>query len=146
MTLHRLCAPAVLVGLLAVSGGAVLAADEAPSGSVTIDETQVMALVGGSTGSGKLIYNGKTYGFSVEGAKLGGLGIQKTHVTGEVYHLNDVADFSGKYVSAEAGAALVKGLQGEWMANEKGVKLHMHADAEGVALSGGLEGVTITLD
>jgi len=138
---------ALMAGLLTLSSGAALAdSHSTPSGSVTIDVTQVMLLLGGSSGKGKLIYGGKTHDFSIKGAKLGGLGVQESHLTGEVYGLNDVADFGGEYASAEVGMSLVEGLQGEWMENDKGVKLHLHADTKGVASSGGVEGITITLD
>ena len=40
------------------------------------------------------------------GLRIGGVGIYKVHLVGDVYDLKDVADFSGIYLAAEAGITL----------------------------------------
>lgn len=87
--------------------GNVSAADEkAPSGTLVIDETQVMVLVGGDMGGGTLLLADNSYSFKTGGLKIGGLGMHKIHLVGDVYDLNDVADFPGVYFSAQAGVTL----------------------------------------
>jgi hypothetical protein len=119
--------------------------DETASGTLTIDETQVMFIVGGDMGSGTLNFQGKSYTFKTGGLKLGGIGVHKVHLTGDVYKLNNAADFAGTYFVAEAGITVVKGKGGFWFKNSKGVTLHMKASAEGVALDIGAEGLKITM-
>ena len=117
--------------------------DEMASGTLKIDETQVMFIVGGDMGSGTLNFQGKTHTFKTGGLKLGGIGIHKVHLTGDVYKLNNVADFAGTYFVAEAGITVIKGAGGFWFKNSKGVTLHLKASAEGVALAIGVEGLKI---
>jgi len=57
---------------------------EWPSGSIHIEEWQVMAILAGNWGHGTLGYNGKTYKFKVTGMGAGGYGVDKLSATGEV--------------------------------------------------------------
>ncbi len=74
------------------------------------------------------------------------MGIHKVHLVGEVYNLADVNDFAGVYFAAEAGVTVVKGKGGLSMKNDKGVVIHLKANADGVALNLGVEGFKITLE
>jgi len=132
---------------LLLSGNAIAADDKTPSGTLVIDETQVMLLVGGDMGGGTLLFGDNSYSFKTGGIKIGGLGIHKIHMTGDVYDLNDVADFPGVYFVAEAGATLGdSGTAAIWLKNSKGVSLHMKtSEAKGIALSIGVEGLKITM-
>jgi hypothetical protein len=124
-----------------------LAEDKTPSGTIVIDETQIMWIVGGDIGGGKLQYNGRDYKFKTDGLKLGGFGVNKVKLTGDVYGLNAVADFAGLYGVAEAGAAVAKAGKGDFvMKNDKGVILHLKAEGKGLALDLGVEGLKITLE
>ena len=154
-TLQKLITSLVVVAFLligltacATSSGSkdmAVSHDEMASGTLTIDETQVMFIVGGDMGSGTLNFQGKSHSFKTGGLKLGGIGVHKVHLTGDVYKLNNVADFAGTYFVAEAGITVVKGKGGFWFKNSKGVTLHMKASAEGVALDIGAEGLKITM-
>ena len=134
--------------LATLTSAAMAAEDETPSGTIVIDETQVMLLIGGDAGEGTLVMhsNGDVHKFKVKGVKLGGIGIQTKHMTGEVYNLDDIKDFAGTYFTAEAGIAVVKGAGGSWMKNSKGVVMHLKSAAEGVALSVGVEGLEVELE
>ena len=140
----------LLIGVVACSTSSgskdtAVSHDEAASGTLKIDETQVMFIVGGDLGSGTLNFQGKTHTFKTGGLKLGGIGVHKVHLTGDVYKLDNVADFAGTYFVAEAGITVVKGVGGFWFKNSKGVTLHLKASAEGVALAVGVEGLKITM-
>jgi len=140
--LKPLSALILLAGLIPVA----FAADDAkPSATVVIDETQVMLIVGGSSGKGTLVphFSSETRSFTVGGIKLGGIGIHKTHLSGDVYHLSKVQDFEGTYFSAEAGVTVGKGVGGLWLKNDKGVTMHLTSRAEGIALALGVEGLTV---
>jgi len=119
--------------------------DNKASGTLTIDETQVMLLVGGSFGGGTLSFQGATHEFKVKGLKLGGIGMHKVSLSGDVYHLTDLKDFNGTYFAAEAGITVVKGVGGFWLKNSNGVTLHLTSKAEGLALSVGVEGLSIKM-
>src|ERR1700689_3380623 len=77
----------------------VWAADEPPSGSVTISSKSVAVGVGVTWGRGTLSYGGAQHRFSVKGLSLVDLGISHIHTSGDVFHLNNLPDFSGPYVA-----------------------------------------------
>lgn len=131
--------------LLLMLGYSVAADDATPSGTVVIDETQVTFIAGGDLGGGTLLFGDESYSFKTGGLKLGGIGIHKIHLVGDVYHLNDVKDFPGVYFVAEAGVTVVKGKGGLSMKNDKGVVLKLRSSQEGIALNLGVEGFKITM-
>jgi hypothetical protein len=134
----------VLVAALALLCMPGFAEDEQPSGTIKIDQTQVELILGGDIGKGHLTTDGKTYTFKTGGLKLGGIGIHKEHLVGDVYGSNEAADVAGIYFDAEAGITLAKGKGGMWLKNSKGVSLHLKsADDTGLALSIGVEGFSI---
>ena len=118
---------------------------EWPSGSIHFEEWQVMAILAGNWGHGTLGYNGKTYKFKVTGMGAGGYGVDKLSATGEVYRLKDIADFPGKYSELRGGITLGKGVGGFYIHNDNGVVIKLKTHAEGVALSIGVEGLTIQM-
>jgi hypothetical protein len=118
---------------------------EAPSGSIHFEEWQVMAMLGGDWGHGTLGYNGKVYKFKATGMGAGGVGVHKISATGKVYRLKDIADFPGKYSELRAGITVVEGVGGYYVHNDKGVVLELKTHAEGVALSIGVQGLTIQM-
>ncbi len=147
MNIYRKFVWAMLVVPLLLTGNALAAEAKTPSGTLVIDETQVMLLVGGDMGGGTLLFGDNSYSFKTGGIKIGGLGVHKVHMVGEVYDLNDIADFPGVYFVAEAGATLGdSGTAAIWLKNSKGVSLHMKtSEAKGIALSVGVEGLKITM-
>jgi hypothetical protein len=136
----------LLVSLL-LTAGIALAEDKTPSGTILIDETQVMWIVGGDIGGGTLEFQGESYKFKTDGLKLGGFGIHKVKLTGDVYNLENAADFAGVYVVAEAGVTLGNASKGDTvMKNDKGVILHLKSAAQGIALDLGVEGMKVTME
>jgi hypothetical protein len=147
--MNKLVKQAVWLFLVPVlmSAGNALAEDKTPSGAIVIDETQVMWIVGGDIGGGTLQFQDKTYKFKTDGLKLGGFGIHKVKLTGDVYGLDNVDDFAGIYGVAEAGATLGNASKGDIvMKNDKGVVLHLKSAAQGIALDLGVEGMKITME
>src|SRR5262249_58632185 len=71
----------VVAAFVCVSG--LAAADEKPSGTVSMDSKSVAIGVGVSWGDGKLQYKGKTYTFSVKGLSVIDLGISKVSARGK---------------------------------------------------------------
>ena len=131
--------------LLLTAGNPLCAADK-PDATITIDETQVMALIGGTMGGGTLLVDGESHSFKTGGLSLGAsIGVHNIHITGDVYHLNKLKDFPGTYAAAEAGATVVKGSGGLLLVNKHGVTLHLTSSNEGLALSIAAEGLKITM-
>jgi hypothetical protein len=121
--------------------------DKTPSGTVEIDQTQFALIFSGAFGGGTLHYRGKSYGFTIGGVGIGGIGIATLHATGDVYDLHDVSDFGGVYGQARADYALGKESGGNlWLENPKGVYLHLKAQREGIILTVGADGVIIKMD
>jgi hypothetical protein len=124
--------------------GVSMAKDDAPSGTLSVSETEVGFLLTGDWGHGTLTYDGEKHMFHMGGAKIGGIGVASMKVDGTVYHLNKLSDFEGTYFKADAGLTLAVGKAGSWMKNDNGVVIHLGADSEGLAVEIGLEGLKIS--
>jgi hypothetical protein len=135
----------IATAALMLAGGLSIAADEEPTGSITLHETEIALIIGGNWGHGTLTFDDEPHMFHMGGGKIGGLGMTVSDITGEVYGLTKLEDFSGMYFKAEAGATFVKGGTGNWVKNSKGVSIHMKAKSEGAALSIGVGGIKISL-
>jgi len=141
----------LIVGLLAVpflfAANAATAEEKTPSGTIVIDEYQIMWMVGGDIGGGTLTVQGKSHKFKMDGLKLGGFGARKVKLDGDVWEMRDVADFPGVYAEAEVGFTVVDADKGDfWMKNDKGVYLRLKSpESKGLALDLGVEGVDIRL-
>ncbi len=137
-----------IIGILAIM--ALLLLPAAPGigqerATVSIDLTGIGAGLGVSWGSGTLRYQGKSYPFSIEGLRVGDLGISTLRAVGTVYYLRDVADFAGTYMAMGAGVAVAGGMAGQTMQNQKGVVIDLYAVQQGVQLNIGPQGFTITM-
>ena len=148
--------PAIVLGMMACSStstsqhspSAAKAAVKTASGTIVIDETQVMWIVGGDIGGGTLEYQGQSHKFKMGGLKLGGFGIHKLKLSGDVWDMKDVADFPGVYAEAEVGFTVGDAGKGDmWLENDKGVKLRLKSpSSKGIALDLGVEGVDIRME
>jgi hypothetical protein len=137
----------LLILPLLLSAQFAMAEDKTPSGTVVIDETQIMWIVGGDIGGGTLHFQGESYKFKTDGLKLGGFGVNHVKLTGDVYDLKNAADFAGVYAVAEAGVTLGNASKGDFvMKNDKGVILHLKAAAQGIALDLSVEGLKVTME
>ena len=144
MRVVRQALRSIVVVAITVFSFAVFAADEQPSGTIVIDQTQVELILGGDLGKGHLSTGGVSYTFKTGGLKLGGVGIHTEHLVGHAYHMASAGDFEGTYFQVEAGITVVKGKGVMSMTNAKGVTIHLRsADDSGVALSLGIEGFKI---
>jgi len=56
-------------------------------------------------------FRGKDYPISISGLSLLDLGVSGVSVTGKVYYLNKLADFSGNYFATQATIAVAGGVQ-----------------------------------
>jgi hypothetical protein len=136
----------------------VYAEDEAPeqryidfdketiSGTVEIEARQLAFIVGGGWGGGMLHFQGQDHPFKITGLKAGGVGYVELDIVGDVYFLDKLEDFSGKYGQAAIGATAVKGSVVASVENSKGVILRLKAKSEGVALNLGVGWISIKFE
>ena len=135
----------VLVGALLLVAGTVAAQDQ-PSGKVSLFVTSVAAGVGAQWGRGTLtLNNGKHYEFTVQGLEVGGIGFADARAEGQVYNLRNLQDFNGVYVAAEGNASIGDGPGARTMRNEHGVVINLSSAQKGVKLTLAGEGVRIAL-
>ena len=126
--------------LLAVTAGA-----QEPSGKVAIESKSVALGIGVTWGDGKLTYQGKEHKFTVNGLSVVDVGVSKVSTTGNVYHLKKLADFSGNYAAAEAGAAVGAGKSVIAMRNQNGVVMELSSTAIGIQFTLAPKGVEVKL-
>jgi hypothetical protein len=133
------CSTSVQLGPDAVAG-------LTPSGTVNMDQVQVAYIGSAGGGSGTLYYQGAAYPFNVGGIGVGGIGASTIDAAGEVYKLNNLAQFPGTYGQARYGFAIGNMSGGDlWMQNESGVIMHLKAKRTGLMLSLGGDAVIIKL-
>jgi hypothetical protein len=117
-----------------------------PVGTIEVEAEQLRLLLGGARGKGVLHYQGKNYPFSLKAVSAGGVGMQKTQATGDVYFLKTPSDFPGTYSAITAGAAVGKGAGASQYQNGKGVFISVKSKSDGLGLSLGLAAVEVTMD
>jgi len=137
----------MVCGLVFVCAALIAVAQEqVPSGTVELETTSVDIGIGVSWGDGTLtMANGEKHQFSVKGLTADSVGMSKLNASGKVYNLDNLGDFSGNYVAADAGATLGGGMSGMAMRNQNGVVLTLTAVQQGVQLSLAVEGIDIQL-
>lgn len=133
-------AAAALVGF-----GGMAAADDKPSGTVTIESKSVALGIGVSWGDGKLSYEGKAHTFSVKGLSVVDVGVSKVSARGKVFHLKKLEDFAGTYAAVQAGAAVGGGMSVVALRNQNGVVLELTSTQTGIKFTLAGEGIEVKL-
>ena len=114
-------------------------------GTITFTGGAVAAGLGFQWGSGTLTYRGAQYPFRVRGLSVIDVGVSRISATGTVRNLHNVADFSGNYVSATAGATIAGGAAVSALRNQNGVVIEGISTSQGARLTAAPGGVNITL-
>lgn len=135
----------IVLSLCFVFTAGTVVAEEKPSGTVSITSKSIAIGVGVSWGEGVLTFQGKEYPFKLNGLSVLDLGISSLSVAGEVYGLNKVEDFNGKFVAGSAGAALGGGVEWTTTKNQHDVLMKLKSTQKGVKLKLAPEGLSITL-
>lgn len=134
----------VMAAALVCLGG-MAAADDKPSGTVTIESTSVALGVDVSWGDGVLSCGGTTRHFTVRGLSVVDLGVAKVSACGKVSNLKKLEDFSGTYAAAQAGAAVGGGMSAVVLRNQNGVQLELTSTQTGVKFTLAGEGIEVKL-
>jgi hypothetical protein len=114
-------------------------------GTITFSGGAVSVGVGFQWGNGTLTYQGRQYPFKVNGLSVLDVGVSSVTGSGTVHNLHKVADFSGNYVAATAGATVAGGGSVAALRNQNSVVINGITTAQGVRFTLAPGGVDITL-
>ncbi|UPK29837.1 hypothetical protein IVB26_16125 [Bradyrhizobium sp. 195] len=116
------------------------------SGQVRVKIVKAGLLVGAGAGNGVLTYRGHNYPFQVSGISLGiTAGATIGRLDGWASGIREISDFAGSYSSVGGGAALVGGVNGVHLRNDKGVVIVLRGPKAGLEFAANLSGITISL-
>lgn len=116
------------------------------SGHVRAKIVKAGLLVGGGVGNGVLTYRGKTYPFRISGLSFGiTVGATVGRLDGWASGIREVGDFAGTYSSVGGGFALVGGVNGVHLRNEKGVTIVLQGPKAGLELAANISQIAISL-
>ena len=139
------------VGCLAAMTGLAFVVPVTPSfaqaaGHVRVKIVKAGLLVGGGTGSGVLTWRGRNYPFRVSGLSFGiTAGATISRLDGWASGIREVNDFTGTYSSVGGGFALVGGVNGVHLRNEKGVTIVLQGPKAGLEVAANLSAITISM-
>ena len=135
---------AALIALTAAGAG--LATAYADSGSIRFNVIKAGFVVGGSGGSGTLLFHGRRYPLSIGGVSWGlTFGASATDFFGEVSNIRSPSDVNGVYGAAGAGVAVGPGAGGISLVNQNGAVLTLSGRQMGVIVAADLNGLVISL-
>jgi lipid-binding SYLF domain-containing protein len=135
-----------LVALAAIAGAGVSSAAHADEGSVSLRIYKAGFVIGGSGGSGVLIFHGRQYPLSIGGLSYGfTFGASETHFHGTVRNISRPSDVAGVYGQAGLGAAVGRGAQGVVLTNDKGAVLELAGRQAGLIVSADLSGLALSM-
>lgn len=143
--MNRYAIKLVLLALL-VSTMFVPSAD-AKMGSVRVVFTKAALVAGAGVGRGVLTYDGREHPFRVYGLSVGvTIGASVAKLAGRAAYLDQLSDFEGTYSSVGVGGALVGGVGGVQLKNEKGVVITLQGARTGLEFAANLSGIRIEFE
>jgi hypothetical protein len=121
-------------------------AARADSGSISFTVAKGGWFIGGSGGSGTLVFHGRRYPISIGGISAGLVfGGSVTKFRGSVSNIRSPYDVAGVYGAAGAGGAALVGAQVIAMRNEKGALLRLSGQQVGLQINADLSGLAISV-
>jgi hypothetical protein len=120
---------------------------DAKMGSVRVVFTKAALLAGAGVGRGVLTYDGREHPFRVYGLSVGvTIGASVAKLAGRAAYLDQLSDFEGTYSSVGVGGALVGGVGGVQLKNEKGVVITLNGARAGLEFAANLSGIRIAFE
>ena len=118
----------------------------ADSGQIAFDVFKAGFVVGGSGGSGTLVFHGRRHRLDIGGLSYGiTFGASRTSFRGEVSHIRRASDVSGLYAAGNVGAAVGQGAQAIVLTNQNGAILTLSGNSVGAIVSADLNGLVLTV-
>jgi len=135
-----------LIAWLVLAGVTFSSAVLADSGSISFSVVKAGFVIGGSAGSGTLVFRGRQYALGIGGISYGfTFGASETRFRGTVSNINSASDVAGVYAAGNVGAAVGRGAQAIVLTNPKGAVLTLTGSSVGAIVSADLNGLAITV-
>ena len=133
-----------LIALLALAGFTTAA--DADGGSISFNVIKAGIVIGGSAGSGTLVFHGQAYPIAIGGLSYGfTFGASETRFRGTVSNIRGPGDVAGVYAAGNVGAAVGRGAQAIVLTNQHGAVLELTGNSVGAIVSADLNGLVITV-
>ncbi|MEM8687156.1 MAG: hypothetical protein AAGF81_07490 [Pseudomonadota bacterium] len=137
----------LLAGGVLASGLLPVNTAEAQTARISMKIAKAGFVLGVSTGSGTLHFQGQAYRLSIGGMRAGLIvGASNARMRGEVYNLHKLRHIEGTYASVQASAAAGTGGQNWVLENVHGVRLVLRGVQTGLEASLDAGGMKITLE
>jgi hypothetical protein len=134
-----------LVAVISMLGLGLQSA-HADSGKITLTVFKAGWVIGGSGGSGRLTFKGRSYRLGVGGIDYGLVfGGSKTVLHGRVSNIRRASDIEGVYGAAGAGLAVGRGVRAIILTNQKGAVLELSGRQTGLMVNVDLSGLALTI-
>ena len=135
-----------LTALLTLVGVTLVSPASADSGGVSFKVYKAGFIIGGSAGSGALVFHGRRYPLEIGGLSYGfTFGASETRFRGSVSHIRRASDVSGVYAAGNVGAAIGRGAQAIVLTNQNGAELSLTGSSVGAIVSADLNGLVVTV-
>ena len=135
---------AMLIALIVIGGFGTAA--NADSGRLRFNVVKAGFVVGGSGGTGTLVFHGRHYPLAIGGVSYGfTFGASATDFFGTVSNIRRPSDVNGVYGAAGAGAAAGPGGGAIVLTNQNGAVLALSGRQVGLIVAADLNGLVITL-
>ena len=136
---------AALFALTMMCTGLATAA-QAENGSIRFNVIKAGFVIGGSAGSGTLVFHGRRYPLSIGGVSYGfTFGGSATDFVGTVSNIRRPSDVNGVYAAAGAGVAVGPGAGAIVLTNQNGAVLRLAGRQAGLIVAADLNGLVISL-
>ena len=138
---------AIRAALIALTlTGAGLMSAYADGGSIRFNVIKAGFVIGGSGGSGTLMFHGHSYPLSIGGVSYGfTFGASATDFVGTVSNIRTPTDVNGVYGAAGAGVAVGAGAGAIVLTNQNGAVLTLAGRQAGLIVAADLNGLVITV-
>ena len=135
-----------LIALAALAGLTFAPDADADSGTIHFSIVKAGFVIGGSAGSGTLIFHGRQYPISIGGISYGfTFGASETRFNGSVTNILRPSDVVGVYAAGGAGAAAGVGAQAMVLTNQNGAVLTLTGRQAGLIISADLNGMALSM-
>ena len=135
---------AMLIALIVIGGFGTAA--YADGGRIRFNVVKAGFVIGGSGGSGTLLFHGRYYPLAIGGLSYGfTFGASATDFFGTVSNIRWPSDVNGVYVAAGAGAAIGHGGGAILLTNQNGALLTVSGRQVGLIVAADLNGLVITV-
>ena len=132
--------------MMAASIG-VATPSHAITGTVRLTAVKAAFGFGAGGGRGVLSFRHRNYPFTFRGVSVGiTAGASLNRLVGRADHIDELGDFAGTYSVVGAGVALVGGVGGVQLKNDKGVIMTLQGAKAGLELAANISKIVIILD